>query len=175
MTNPRAILMGFLLFQAISQAVRTVASTIGTSMMTGRQDNTKSLETSLNTTGLEKSARKSRSGSIGIIEKQGEDTLLTQQFQQAQRRVRVTVVRERRLALVMSLLVGVFALCYLPFWSVYVCLSFIPSCPPLSPFSMAMVQWMALLNSLANPVMYTVFHREFKLGMVATIRACFNF
>ena len=75
----------------------------------------------------------------------------------------MNVKRERRLALVMSLLVGVFMLCYLPFWSVYVCLSFIPSCPPPSPLSMAMVQWMALLNSLTNPVMYTVFHREFKV------------
>ena len=80
------------------------------------------------------------------------------------------VTRERKLALVMCVLVGVFTVCYLPFWSVYVCLSFIASCPPPTPFAMAMVQWMALISSLANPIIYTVFHREFKVAMILTIK-----
>ena len=85
------------------------------------------------------------------------------------------MTRERRLALVMCVLVGVFTLCYLPFWSVYVCLSFIASCPPPSAFTMAMVQWMTLISSLANPIIYTVFHREFKVAMILTLKNCCSF
>ena len=128
----------------------------------------------MNTKGLD-TPRKYRSLSVGMTEHLGLINSLSQQFEQRMRRGREMVTRERRLAMVMSLLVGVFTLCYLPFWSVYVCLSFIPSCPPPTPFSMAMVQWMALISSLVNPVIYTVFHRDFKLAVMGIARGCFNF
>ena len=41
---------------------------------------------------------------------------------QALRRVHTHVTRERRLAGVTCLLVTVFICCYLPFWTVYICL-----------------------------------------------------
>ena len=49
-------------------------------------------------------------------------TQLTMWLQHALRRIHGSLSRERRLAGVTCLLVAVFICCYLPFWTVYICL-----------------------------------------------------
>ena len=49
-------------------------------------------------------------------------TRLTMCLQHALRRIHGSLSRERRLAGVTCLLVAVFICCYLPFWTVYMCL-----------------------------------------------------
>lgn len=49
-------------------------------------------------------------------------TQLTMWLQHALRRIHGSLSRERRLAGVTCLLVAVFICCYLPFWTVYMCL-----------------------------------------------------
>ena len=98
---------------------------------------------------------------------------ILQHFLLMEKRAKATNARERRLALVMSVLIGVFILCYLPFWSIYICLSFFSTCTPPSPLTMALVQWLALANSLLNPIIYTCFNAEFRKGIYKTLN-CMN-
>ena len=90
-------------------------------------------------------------------------------FIQMEKRRKLANTRERRLALIMCVLIGVFVLCYLPFWSIYICLSFFPTCTPPSPLAMSLVQWLALANSLLNPIVYTGFNADFRNGFWKTV------
>ena len=75
-------------FQAISAAVNTVTSSIGTSLLSKREDITKSVETSLNTLGMEveRKQRVKRSLSLGLIENQGIRNSLSQQLEKTLRK-----------------------------------------------------------------------------------------
>ena len=77
-------------FQAISAAVNTVTSSIGTSLLllSKRKNITKSVETSLNTIGMEveRKQRVKRSLSLGLIENQGIRNSLSQQLEKTLRR-----------------------------------------------------------------------------------------
>ena len=105
---------------------------------------------------------------------------------QTLRRIQGTVTREKRLAGVTALLVSVFILCYLPFWSVYICLvrkylksetnpsiitqASIPSCPQPSPTALVSVQWLTLASALVNPLVYTGFNTDFREAIVQTLK-----
>ena len=77
-------------FQAISAAVNTVTSSIGTSLLllSKRKNITKSVETSLNTIGMEveRKQRVKRSLSLGLIENQGIRNSLSQQLEKTLRK-----------------------------------------------------------------------------------------
>ena len=99
--------------------------------------------------------------------------------------------REKRLAGVTFVLVMVFMSCYLPFWSVYICLvsvvrtghpspgrvtlfslllqAFFPSCPAPSPGVLATIQWLTLTSAAINPIVYTVFNTDFRLAIRQTL------
>ena len=76
-----------LLFKAISAAVNTVTSSIGTSLLSKRKGITKSVETSLNTIGIEvkRNQRQKRSLSLGLIENHGIRNSLCQQLEKTLR------------------------------------------------------------------------------------------
>ena len=93
----------------------------------------------------------------------------------AHKKIKAGIARERRLAMVMCILVGVFILCYLPFWSIYVCLGFNQSCTPPPHLAMALVQWLAMSTSLLNPILYTVFNEEFREAIKKTLHSCLPF
>ena len=90
----------------------------------------------------------------------------------AHMKIKARVARERHLAMVMCLLVGVFIFCYLPFWTLYVSLAFCESCDPPPHLAMALAQWLALSNSCINPVLYTVFNKEFRQAIKKTVYLC---
>ena len=95
---------------------------------------------------------------------------LRQLREQAHTKIKARIAQERRLALVMCLLICVFTLCFLPFWSVYVSLAFCASCSPPPPQVLVLVHWLALFNSLINPIIYTVFNKEFNKSIKKTLR-----
>jgi len=97
---------------------------------------------------------------------------LQQLRHQAHKKIKAKVAKERHLARVMFLLIGVFTLCWLPFWSLYICLAFFASCYPPPYFALACAQWLALSNSLVNPIIYTVFNKEFKDAIRETLSSC---
>lgn len=91
---------------------------------------------------------------------------------QTLRRIQGTVTKEKRLAGVTFLLVTVFILCYLPFWSVYICLAMVPTCPQPSPGAMVIIQWLTLASAAINPMVYSGFNTDFRLAIVKTLKGC---
>ncbi|XP_062384576.1 5-hydroxytryptamine receptor 1F [Sardina pilchardus] len=69
--------------------------------------------------------------------------------------------RERRAALTLGLILGAFVVCWLPFFLKEVIANSCPSCH--TPAALADgLTWLGYLNSLINPLIYTVFNQDFK-------------
>ena len=150
----------------------------------------KSLEANLHLNGVGRTRNKRKSTSLhslrtsllrmntktgqgwGSYSEVNEKDPLQQLRQDAHRKIRARVVRERNLAMIMCLLVTVFMLCFLPFWSLYICLAFCQTCHPPPHTALAMAQWLALSSSLINPVLYTVFNKDFRRAIKNTLLLC---
>lgn len=71
------------------------------------------------------------------------------------------VARERRAALTLGLILGAFVICWLPFFVKEVISNSCPSCH--TPVELAdALTWLGYLNSLINPLIYTIFNQDFK-------------
>uniref|UniRef100_A0A493TTQ0 G-protein coupled receptors family 1 profile domain-containing protein n=1 Tax=Anas platyrhynchos platyrhynchos TaxID=8840 RepID=A0A493TTQ0_ANAPP len=79
-------------------------------------------------------------------------------------RRRLVRVRERRFTIVLAVVIGAFVLCWFPFFFTYsleaVCGEGCRVSKPLFSFFF----WIGYCNSSLNPVIYTVFNRDFRLG-----------
>uniref|UniRef100_A0A1I8FQH0 G_PROTEIN_RECEP_F1_2 domain-containing protein n=1 Tax=Macrostomum lignano TaxID=282301 RepID=A0A1I8FQH0_9PLAT len=67
--------------------------------------------------------------------------------------------RERRATLVLGLIMGAFVLCWFPFFTTYLTDIFC-GCVPLILFDFFF--WLGYCNSALNPVIYTVFNKDFR-------------
>lgn len=74
---------------------------------------------------------------------------------------RISVARERRAALVLAIVVGVFIGCWLPFFFINVLLGICHKCH-MSIFAFQLVTWLGWCNSVANPAIYTIFNKDFR-------------
>ena len=76
---------------------------------------------------------------------------------------RICLQKERRAAQVLGIVMGVFVLCWLPFFIMYVT---IPFCTTeacgLSGNLVNFITWLGYINSALNPVIYTVFNTDFR-------------
>ncbi|KAJ8025618.1 D(2) dopamine receptor A [Holothuria leucospilota] len=77
------------------------------------------------------------------------------------KRVKISMTRERRAALVIGIVVLAFIACWLPFFSVFFMISVCTTCT-VSLGIFQFVTWLGWCNSALNPVIYTVFNREFR-------------
>ncbi|XP_077351681.1 alpha-2A adrenergic receptor-like [Festucalex cinctus] len=68
--------------------------------------------------------------------------------------------RERRFTLVLAVVVGVFVLCWLPFFFTYTLTAVCACCVPETLFKMFF--WLGYCNSSLNPVIYTIFNNDFR-------------
>ncbi|XP_077586583.1 alpha-2A adrenergic receptor [Stigmatopora nigra] len=68
--------------------------------------------------------------------------------------------RERRFTFVLAVVVGVFVLCWLPFFSTYTLTAACECCVPQTLFKMFF--WLGYCNSSLNPVIYTIFNNDFR-------------
>lgn len=71
------------------------------------------------------------------------------------------VARERRAALTLGLILGAFVVCWLPFFLKEVISNSCPSCHTPAALADALT-WLGYLNSLINPLIYTIFNQDFK-------------
>ncbi|GFR60887.1 alpha-2B adrenergic receptor [Elysia marginata] len=82
-------------------------------------------------------------------------------FQTAERQKRkLAKARERRATVVLGLVMAAFILCWLPFFSLYLASAFCAGCIPGMVFSVFF--WIGYCNSALNPIIYTVFNRDFR-------------
>ncbi|CAH0559433.1 unnamed protein product [Brassicogethes aeneus] len=74
---------------------------------------------------------------------------------------RISLSKERRAARTLGIIMGVFVVCWLPFFLMYVILPFCPTCCP-SRRLINFITWLGYINSVLNPIIYTIFNLDFR-------------
>ncbi|KAM9486752.1 5-hydroxytryptamine receptor 1F [Clarias gariepinus] len=77
------------------------------------------------------------------------------------KRQRISGARERKAAMTLGLILGAFVICWLPFFIQEVISNICGSCI-LSNKLITFLTWLGYLNSLINPLIYTIFNEDFK-------------
>jgi len=74
---------------------------------------------------------------------------------------RISLSKERRASRILGVVMGVFTICWLPFFIMYV---MIPFCPAFNPSkaTIAFITWLGYVNSSLNPIIYTIFNIDFR-------------
>lgn len=70
--------------------------------------------------------------------------------------------RERKAARTLAIITGAFLLCWLPFFIVALSGPFVKDLVEIPPMVGSMLLWLGYLNSLINPIIYTIFSPEFR-------------
>ncbi|KAJ8025482.1 Octopamine receptor [Holothuria leucospilota] len=68
---------------------------------------------------------------------------------------------DRKAAITLGIIMGVFLACWLPFFIYNIILPIFPSCPFIPALYLTLV-WLGYLNSCLNPVIYSIFNRDFR-------------
>lgn len=74
---------------------------------------------------------------------------------------KISLSKERRAARTLGIIMGVFVICWLPFFLMYVILSFCPWCCPSNRL-ISFITWLGYANSTVNPLIYTIFNLDFR-------------
>ncbi|KAM4701967.1 5-hydroxytryptamine receptor 1D [Discoglossus pictus] len=77
-------------------------------------------------------------------------------------RKRLSVARERKATKTLGIILGAFIVCWLPFFVVSLVLPICKEVCWFHPLLFDFFTWLGYLNSLINPVIYTVFNEDFK-------------
>jgi len=72
----------------------------------------------------------------------------------------VSGMTEHKAAITLGVIMGVFLLCWVPFFSINVVAAFCRDC--VAPIVFSAFTWLGYLNSTMNPVIYSVFNRQFR-------------
>ena len=82
-------------------------------------------------------------------------------YQFIEERQRISLSKERRAARTLGVIMGVFVVCWLPFFLMYVILPFCPACCP-SERMVYFITWLGYVNSALNPLIYTIFNLDYR-------------
>lgn len=74
---------------------------------------------------------------------------------------KISLSKERRAARTLGIIMGVFVICWLPFFLMYLILPFCATCCP-SMTLINVITWLGYANSTVNPLIYTIFNIEFR-------------
>lgn len=74
---------------------------------------------------------------------------------------KISLSKERRAARTLGIIMGSFVFCWLPFFLMYVILSFCPRCCPSNRL-IGFITWLGYTNSTVNPLIYTIFNLDFR-------------
>lgn len=82
-------------------------------------------------------------------------------YQFIEEKQRISLSKERRAARTLGIIMGVFVVCWLPFFLMYVIIPFCPTCCPSHKMK-NFITWLGYINSVLNPVIYTIFNLDFR-------------
>lgn len=84
-------------------------------------------------------------------------------YQFIEEKQRISLSKERRAARTLGIIMGVFVVCWLPFFLMYVIQPFCPSCCSLRNGKLInFITWLGYINSALNPIIYTIFNLDFR-------------
>lgn len=84
-----------------------------------------------------------------------------QVYQFIEEKQRISLSKERRAARTLGIIMGVFVVCWLPFFLMYVILPFCPMCCPTDKL-INFITWLGYINSALNPLIYTIFNLDYR-------------
>ncbi|XP_014614240.1 PREDICTED: tyramine receptor 1 [Polistes canadensis] len=90
-------------------------------------------------------------------------------YQFIEERQRISLSKERRAARTLGVIMGVFVVCWLPFFLMYVIVPFCPACCPSIRLSY-IITWLGYLNSALNPLIYTIFNLDYRRAFRRLLR-----
>lgn len=85
----------------------------------------------------------------------------TQVYQFIEEKQRISLSKERKAARTLGIIMGVFVVCWLPFFLMYVILPFCESCCPTDKL-INFITWLGYINSTLNPLIYTIFNLDYR-------------
>lgn len=85
----------------------------------------------------------------------------TSVYQFIEEKQKISLSKERRAARTLGIIMGVFVVCWLPFFLMYVILPFCSTCCP-SDKLMNFITWLGYINSTLNPIIYTIFNLDYR-------------
>lgn len=78
---------------------------------------------------------------------------------------------ETKAAKTLAIIVGLFILCWLPFFTMYVIRAFCDDC--IEPLVFSCFFWLGYCNSAVNPMIYALFSKDFRFAFKRIICKCF--
>uniref|UniRef100_A0A1B0FFH5 G-protein coupled receptors family 1 profile domain-containing protein n=1 Tax=Glossina morsitans morsitans TaxID=37546 RepID=A0A1B0FFH5_GLOMM len=82
-------------------------------------------------------------------------------YQFIEEKQKISLSKERRAARTLGIIMGVFVICWLPFFLMYVILPFCDDCCPTNKFK-NFITWLGYINSVLNPIIYTIFNLDYR-------------
>ncbi|XP_018334011.1 tyramine receptor 1 [Agrilus planipennis] len=127
------------------------------------QENAATMSASTTSTGTPEKTNKKAGKALVTIKKQGTVSQFIEEKQ------RISLSKERRAARTLGIIMGVFVICWLPFFLMYVIVPFCPTCCP-SYKLINFITWLGYVNSALNPVIYTIFNLDFRRAFKMLLR-----
>ena len=90
-------------------------------------------------------------------------------YQFIEERQRISLSKERRAARTLGIIMGVFILCWVPFFLLYIITPFCSTCCP-SDQLIDFLTWLGYINSALNPIIYTIFNMDYRRAFKKLLR-----
>lgn len=94
-------------------------------------------------------------------ENQATQKKATSVYQFIEEKQKISLSKERRAARTLGIIMGVFILCWVPFFILYIITPFCPTCC-VSDVLMDFLTWLGYINSALNPIIYTIFNLDYR-------------